>query len=55
MTIQTQYNIGDKIIIDGKRYKILSVHLYESNYTHTERYYLGNQKWITLKFERNKK
>jgi hypothetical protein len=53
MTIQTKYNIGDFIEIEGERCEILSVHLYESPYVHTERYYLGNQTWVTLKFERS--
>lgn len=48
MTLKTQYNIGDTINLDGQPMKILSIHLYESESTHTERYYLGNQMWITL-------
>ena len=51
MTIHTKYSIGDFIHFRGKKYKIISVHLYESKNKHTERYYLGNQLWVTLKFE----
>ena len=54
MTIQTRYNIGDKIEVEGGEYEIISVHLYESENKHTERYYLGDEKWVTLKFERSK-
>lgn len=48
MTILTKYNIGDKITVSNETYTILSVHLYESENKHTERYYLGNEKWITI-------
>lgn len=48
MTITTKYEIGDLINLDGQTYKILAVHLYESENKHTERYYLGNGVWVTL-------
>lgn len=48
MTITTKYEIGDTIELDGQSYKIVSVHLYESEQKHTERYYLGNGLWVTL-------
>lgn len=48
MEIQTRYNIGDIIVFEGVHYKIVSVHVYESLDTHTERYYLGNNVWFTL-------
>lgn len=48
MTIQTAYNIGDKISINGVEHKIISAHIYESEQKHTERYYLGDNKWITI-------
>jgi hypothetical protein len=52
MNISTKYDIGDKIEVEGVDYEIISVHLYESAEKHTERYYLGDEKWITLKFEK---
>jgi hypothetical protein len=52
MDIQTKYNIGDHIECEGVRYKIRSAHIYESEKKHTERYYLGDKKWITIKFEK---
>ena len=48
MTITTKYNIGDVIELGGVKHAIVSVHLYESKDKHTERYYLGNKKWITI-------
>ena len=48
MTINTKYNIGDKITVNGRISRILSVHLYESDNKHTERYYLGDGHWITV-------
>ena len=48
MTIRTKYDIGDVIEIGGGKHSIVSVHLYESDNSHTERYYLGNAKWLTL-------
>lgn len=48
MTLKTLYDIGDTINVDGKKMKIVSVHLYESEEKHTERYYLGKQMWITF-------
>ena len=48
MTIQTRYEIGDKILVGGKEYKIISALIYESGSKHTERYYLGNHTWITV-------
>ena len=48
MTIHTKHEIGDKISVSGKTYSVVSIHLYESKNKHTERYYLGNEKWITI-------
>ena len=48
MTIETAYNIGDEIAIGGQIHKIVSIHLYESDNKHTERYYFGDGKWITV-------
>ena len=48
MELKTIYNVGDTIIVDGKKETIISCHLYVSENKHTERYYLGNKKWITL-------
>lgn len=50
MTIRTQYDYGDTLIVDGEEMKIISAHIYVSKEgTHTERYYLGNEKWITIR------
>lgn len=49
MTVKTQYEIGDKLTINGERYKIRAVHIYVSNEKQTERYYLGDAKWLTIK------
>ena len=48
MNISTKYNIGDRVVFQGKEYEILSMHIYESDKVHTERYYLGNSLWITI-------
>ena len=48
MTIRTKYNIGDTIEYGGEKHKVVSVHLYESEGKHTERYYVGNHTWITI-------
>lgn len=53
MIIQTRYSIGDFIEFEGQQYEILAIHLYRSPNKHTERYYLGDEKWFTLKFERS--
>ena len=55
MTIETTYNIGDLIVAGGVEYKILAVHLYESKNKHTERYYLGNELWLTIRKEGERK
>lgn len=52
MTIRTKYEIGDEIEINGQKHKILAIHLYESDNTHTERYYIGNHTFITYRDER---
>ena len=49
MTISTLYNIGDTLLIDGVYRKIVSVHCYYSDNCQTERYYLGNGLWHTIK------
>ena len=49
MKITTSYNIGDEIKIGCTAKKILAVHLYISDNKHTERYYLGEREWLTLK------
>jgi hypothetical protein len=49
MKIETTYNLGDKITIGGCEYKILGMHLYLSERCRTERYYIGNQTWVTVK------
>jgi hypothetical protein len=54
MKLSTTYDIGDKIEFEGDWREIISVHLYESKYKHTERYYLGKGIWVTLKFEKGK-
>lgn len=51
MNIKTKHDIGDEIEINGQKYKILAIHLYESDNTHTERYYIGNQTFITYREE----
>lgn len=48
MTIKTRYDIGDVVIVGGVERKIVSAHIYESDNKHTERYYLGNEEWITI-------
>lgn len=44
----TLYSIGDYIHLSGKSFKVLAVHIYLSEKKHTERYYLGDKKWITI-------
>lgn len=51
MTISTKYNIGDIITIAGVEYEIMSMHIYESEETHSERYYLGRHRWFTIESE----
>lgn len=53
MTIRTRYNIGDTLTVNGVDYEIISMHIYESEHTHTERYYLGHELWITLEGEKS--
>ena len=48
MTVSTKYEIGDKIIVGGYEKTIISVHLYLSEKKQTERYYLGDEQWLTL-------
>lgn len=48
MRLETKYKIGDKICISDENYTIRSIHLYESKHRHTERYFLGKGKWITI-------
>lgn len=52
MIIKTKHEIGDEIEINGQKYNILAIHLYESENTHSERYYVGNQTFITYQEER---
>ena len=53
MKLNTCYNVGDFLEFNGKQMKIISIHLYESEFCHTERYYLGYGKRITLERRRN--
>lgn len=55
MIINTMHDIGDYIPFEGKIYKIISVHVYRSENVLTERYYLGNETWCTIKIESHKK
>ena len=55
MSIITRYNIGDTIEVEGQTYKIIAIHLYQGETTHTERYYLGDEKWVTIKGEKGQK
>ena len=48
MTVTTRYNIGDKIVVEGYEKTIKSVHLYLSEQKQTERYYLGDEEWLTI-------
>ena len=48
MTIKTKYDVGDVVVVEGVERKIISVHIYESDNKHTERYYFGNREWITI-------
>jgi hypothetical protein len=48
MTVSTKYNIGDKLYINGETREIRGVHIYFSDNKQTERYYLGNQEWLTI-------
>ena len=48
MTIQTKYNIGDCIMVNGEARKIVSAHIYDSEKKHTERYFIGNHEFITV-------
>lgn len=48
MKISTKYDIGDKLHISGETRKIKDVHIYLSDNIQTERYYLGNQEWLTI-------
>ena len=43
------YSIGDHITVNGIRYRIIGVHVYLSERCQTERYYLGNEQWYTIK------
>lgn len=51
MTIKTLFEIGDYMEFEGGRYRVQSVHLYKSENVQTERYYLGDHRWITIKKE----
>lgn len=55
MKIDTSYNIGDTLVVDGKKYTIVSMHVYQSKECHTERYYLGSGTWITINKNRGAK
>ena len=48
MIIETKYNIEDTILLKDKTHTIKSMHIYESENKHTERYYIGNHMWITI-------
>lgn len=50
MTLETLYNIGDKITDEhGEEREIVGVHIWVSNHKQTERYFVGNDTWITVK------
>lgn len=53
MTVKTRFEIGDTIMVNGETEVIISVHLYCSENVLTERYYLGNGKWHTIKIKTN--
>jgi hypothetical protein len=55
MTIKTYYSVGDYILVNGCRKKIIVIHLYESAEKHTERYYLGDAEWLTFRFDKKRK
>lgn len=47
--LATTYDFGETLEVDGELRKIISVHLYISDTgTITERYYLGDKKWLTI-------
>lgn len=54
MELTTIYAIGDRVRYRGQWWEVRGVHLYYSDKTHTERYYLGYDEdgqcvWITIK------
>lgn len=49
MLIETKYNVGDEIKLGGVTRTILAVHLYKAEDRQTERYYLGQEEWLTIK------
>lgn len=49
MEIKTLMNIGDNVFFEGRVHKIIGIHIYVSNEKQTERYYLGEEKWLTIK------
>lgn len=50
MKIETLYDIGDEIIDkNGEKKEVIGVHIWVSDYKQTERYYLGNDTWLTIK------
>jgi hypothetical protein len=56
MTITTTYDFGDTIEVDGEQREVQAVHLYVSEAgVITERYYLGERKWHTIKVRENRR
>ena len=50
MTIQTKHNFGETV--GDLKDKIRGIHSYVSeNGVQTERYFLGNEQWVTIKNE----
>ena len=50
MTIQTKHNFGETV--GDLKDKIRGIHIYVSeNGVQTERYFLGNEQWVTIKNE----
>ena len=50
MTVDVLYNIGDEITdMNGEKMEIKGVHIWVSDHRQTERYYLGDETWLTIK------
>ena len=56
MTITTTYDFGDTTEVNGEQREVKAVHLYVSETgVITERYYLGEQTWHTIKVRENRR